>query len=292
MIDFLIEVHAVLDLTSETLFLTISVLDRCCSRFYVDLSDYQLLGCVALWIAAKYVEKDKKVPTIVEICGTLYGHEQFLKKELEVLELLDWTVGHPTVDDFLNLLIEQRGSEEQKDKPAYHNDLALLDGTVGYPAVDFLSNSLMEQREGELKHMSAYLCENALQYRKFVAVRPSVLAASALALACEILPDCKSDTITKPLADPLIISSLRQMSAPKGKLREKYASSKYFGMSQKLEHYLTNWREEVTTNPPVLSDLEPPQGIADTESSRPVIMFRSAVGDDHGGPPAPPNSPV
>ena len=78
LVDFLIEAHAAFALLPETLFLTINLLDRYCSKRVVYKQHYQLVGCAALLIAAKYGDKKDRVPQINELnnmCCGLYDSE-------------------------------------------------------------------------------------------------------------------------------------------------------------------------------------------------------------------------
>jgi hypothetical protein len=63
LLDFLIEAHQYFQLLPETLFLTINLLDRYCSRRVVYKRHYQLVGCASLPIAAKYGDRKDRVPT-------------------------------------------------------------------------------------------------------------------------------------------------------------------------------------------------------------------------------------
>ncbi|RYC64792.1 hypothetical protein CHU98_g1410 [Xylaria longipes] len=154
LIDFLIEAHAAFALLPETLFLTINLLDRYCSKRVVYKQHYQLVGCAALLIAAKYGDKKDRVPQINELnnmCCGLYDSGMFTQMEMHVLNTLDWTIGHPTVDFFTQLIV----AEEADDR--------------------------------EVEHMAAYLCEIALYHRDFVSTKPSIMARASLALSRAIL---------------------------------------------------------------------------------------------------------
>jgi hypothetical protein len=62
---------------------------------------YQLVGCAALLIAAKYGSKKEKVTTVKELksmCCSLFDDDMFLQMEWHVLSALGWPIGHPTVD--------------------------------------------------------------------------------------------------------------------------------------------------------------------------------------------------
>ena len=59
LIDFLIEIHSQYRLRPETLCLAVNIADRYTSKRIVYKRHYQLVGCAALWIAAKF--EDAKV---------------------------------------------------------------------------------------------------------------------------------------------------------------------------------------------------------------------------------------
>ncbi|KAI8710913.1 Cyclin N-terminal domain-containing protein [Fusarium sp. LHS14.1] len=67
LIDFLIETHAAFALLPETLFLTVNLLDRYCSKRVIYKQSYQLVGCAALLIAAKYGDRKDRVPRIHQL---------------------------------------------------------------------------------------------------------------------------------------------------------------------------------------------------------------------------------
>src|SRR2546423_10972908 len=107
LLDFLIEAHTAFQLLPATLFLTVNLLDRYCSKRVVYKRHYQLVGCAALLIAAKYGDKKDKVPTIKELksmCCSLYDDDMFLQMEWHVLSTLVWAIGHPTVDSSFRLV--------------------------------------------------------------------------------------------------------------------------------------------------------------------------------------------
>ncbi|GKU12705.1 unnamed protein product, partial [Fusarium langsethiae] len=85
LIDFLIEAHTELGLLPETLFLTMNLVDRYCSKRVVYKEQYQLLGCAALLIATKYTEKKDRIPSSIELhdfCCGLYAHGMFARMEM------------------------------------------------------------------------------------------------------------------------------------------------------------------------------------------------------------------
>jgi G2/mitotic-specific cyclin-B, other len=56
LVDWLIEVHLKFKLLPETLFITVSIIDRFLEKVRVQKSRLQLVGVTALFIASKYEE--------------------------------------------------------------------------------------------------------------------------------------------------------------------------------------------------------------------------------------------
>ncbi len=104
LVDFLVEIHFMLRLRPETLYLTLNIVDRYVSRRIVFTKHYQLVGCAALWIAAKFEDAKERVPTVqdlVQICQETYDESAFLQMEGHVLATIQWTLGHPTAEAWL-----------------------------------------------------------------------------------------------------------------------------------------------------------------------------------------------
>ncbi|KUL86109.1 hypothetical protein ZTR_07660 [Talaromyces verruculosus] len=207
LLDFLIEAHAAFQLQPSTLFLAINLLDRYCSKRVVYKRHYQLVGCSALLIAAKYGDKKEHVPTIRELksmCCSLYDDDMFLQMEWHVLQTLDWTVGHPTVDSFLNIAI-----------------------------VDM-------QYDPEVEHLALYILEISLFHREFVSKPSADLAKAALALSRCILNRRQPDaTEWAATYDPNTLVGLsQQLHSPSQVLYRKYSSAHYSRISKLLDNFL------------------------------------------------------
>lgn len=101
LIDFLIEVHSHARLRPETLYLAVNIIDRYVSKRVVLKKHYQLVGCVALWIAAKFEDAKHAIPClsdlVVSCCG-IYDESAFIQMESHVLSTLGWVLGHPTAE--------------------------------------------------------------------------------------------------------------------------------------------------------------------------------------------------
>lgn len=220
LIDFIVEAHAAFALLPETLFLTINLLDRYCSKRIVYKHHYQLVGCAALLIAAKYGDKKDRVPQINELnnmCCGLYDSGMFTQMEMHVLNTLEWAIGHPTVDFFTQLM----AAEERDD--------------------------------AEVEHMSAYLCEIALYHRDFVATKPSIMARASLALARAILgrPEV-NDGEWAHTENVTLLSLSQNLSQPSPTLARKYATPALSRVSQKLADFMAEQAEMArrAANPP------------------------------------------
>jgi hypothetical protein len=206
LIDFLVEAHAAFALLPETLFLTVNLLDRYCSKRIVHKQHYQLVGCAALLIAAKYGDKKDRVPQIHELnnmCCGLYDAGMFTQMEMHVLNTLEWTIGHPTVDFFSQLMIMEDGDDQ------------------------------------EVEHMSAYLTEIALYHRDFVSTKPSMLARSSLALARAILGRPEVNDGEWDHAENVTLLTLSQhLNQPSPTLARKYSTPHLSRASQKLADFM------------------------------------------------------
>ncbi|KAJ7765260.1 hypothetical protein B0H16DRAFT_1454427 [Mycena metata] len=77
-------------------------------RHYMhDLEHYQLVGCAALWIAAKFEDAKEHVPIVqdlAQICRDTYDESAFIQMEGHVMCTIQWTLGHPTADAWLRLM--------------------------------------------------------------------------------------------------------------------------------------------------------------------------------------------
>ncbi|SPO02167.1 related to to G1/S-specific cyclin [Cephalotrichum gorgonifer] len=207
LIDFLIEAHACFSLLPETLFLAVNLLDRYCSKRVVYKQHYQLVGCAALLIAAKYGDKKDRVPQIYELnnmCCGLYDPGMFTQMEMHVLNTLDWVIGHPTVDFFTQLLVA------------------------------------IERDDTEVEHMAAYISEIALYHRDFVSTKPSIMARSSLALARAILgrPEI-TDGEWGHVENLTLLTLSQHLHQPSVSLAKKYSSPQFSRVTHKLADFMT-----------------------------------------------------
>lgn len=211
LLDFLVESHAAFGLLPETLYLSINLLDRYCSKRVVYRRHYQLVGCAALLIAAKYGDRKERVPTVAELkgmCCGLFEEEMFTQMEWHILVTLDWAIGHPTIDSFLQIVLSE----------------------VAY--------------DPEVEHMAWYLCEMSLYHREFVAVRPSIMARSALVMARWILnrPQALQSEWSAQYDGNVLEVLTQKWCFPSQVVCKKYASPQLSSVSRTLDAILQRQR--------------------------------------------------
>lgn len=238
LIDFLVEAHDTFALLPETLFLTINILDRYCSRRTLYKKHYQLVGCVALLIAAKYGDKKEHVPQLYQLnymCSGRYDHYMFTQMEMHVLNSLEWAIGHPTVEFFSQVVI------------------------------------IKEHDDQEVRYMAAYISEIALYHRDFVSTKPSIMARASLVLAREILNRPKTNDRDWDYTVSLTLVMLSQhLSQPSLTLVRKYSTPQMLGVSRKLRHFMAEHAVIIVRNaePP----LPPAAGPLNKVAALPLLI--------------------
>jgi len=215
LIDWLIGVHLQFHLLQETLYTTVAILDR-----YLQLdvkkisrSKLQLVGVASMLIAAKYEEiYAPEVKDFVYITDRAYTEKDILKMEVKILAALNFDLGRPLPLHFL-----RRASKAGGVEAATHT-------------------------------LAKYIMELSLGSYTMCSVSPSVLAASALALAMKSLEsgsklsEVWSDTLrhyTQYSIDQLkpVIQQLAAIlvNAPNAKLAtvyQKYGNKKFMKISR------------------------------------------------------------
>lgn len=144
LVDWVVQVHQRFNLLPETLFLTINYIDRFLSRRRVSLSRFQLVGAVALFIAAKFEEIN--CPTVREVAymaDNAYSVEDFLKAERFMIDVLEFDMGWPGPMSFLR------------------------------------RTSKADDYDYETRTLAKYFLEVTIMDSRFVASQPSWLAAGA-----------------------------------------------------------------------------------------------------------------
>ncbi|KAJ9166296.1 hypothetical protein P3X46_021071 [Hevea brasiliensis] len=102
LVDWLVEVAEEYKLVSDSLYLTITYIDRFLSLNVLNRQKLQLLGVSSMLIASKYEEISP--PNVEDFCyitDNTYTKEEVVKMEADILKSLKFELGSPTVKTFL-----------------------------------------------------------------------------------------------------------------------------------------------------------------------------------------------
>lgn len=152
LVDWLIEVHMKYKMSDDTLFLAINIIDRYLSLRVVPRQRLQLIGVVAMFIAAKFEEIDPpRAHEFAYITDNTYSKKEVVNMEARLISVLEFKVVVPTAMQFFDRLSRVNKSDST------HRALTKL----------ILETSLLDLRS--TRHP------------------PSVLVSSAILLSNEIL---------------------------------------------------------------------------------------------------------
>lgn len=221
LIDWVVQVHQRFNLLPETLFLTVNYIDRFLSRRRVSLSRFQLVGAVALFIAAKYEEIN--CPTVQEVAymaDNAYSIDDFLKAELFMIDVLEFDMGWPGPMSFLR------------------------------------RTSKADDYDYETRTLAKYFLELTIMDSRFVASQPSWLAAGAHFLLRKMLNKGAwtelhvfysgyTEEQLKPLAR-IYMDICQQAEQHHKAIYEKYQERRYRRSSLFVQEFLRAMRQTET----------------------------------------------
>ncbi|KAI0399680.1 cyclin-like protein [Xylaria palmicola] len=148
LIDWLVEVHTRFHLLPETLFLCINIIDRFLSKKVVQLDRLQLVGITAMFIASKYEEVlSPHVANFKHVADDGFTEEEILSAERFILGVLNYDLSYPNPMNFLRRI------------------------------------SKADNYDIQTRTIGKYLMEISLLDHRFMAYRPSHVAAAAIYLA-------------------------------------------------------------------------------------------------------------
>ncbi|OMO78849.1 hypothetical protein CCACVL1_14079 [Corchorus capsularis] len=145
LVDWLVEVAEEYKLVSDSLYMTISYIDRFLSLNVINRQKLQLLGVASMLIASKYEEINP--PNVEDFCyitDNTYTKDEVVKMEADILKSLKFELGNPTVKTFLRRFTrvsqeDYKGSSLQLEFLGYYlAELSLLD----YGCVKFLPSMI------------------------------------------------------------------------------------------------------------------------------------------------------
>lgn len=210
LVDWLVEVAEEYKLVPDTLYLTVSYIDRFLSGNLVTRQRLQLLGVACMLIASKYEEIC--APQVEEFCyitDNTYNRDEVLEMERRVLNHLHFELTGPTTKSFLRRFV--RAAQAGQKSPTLQ--------------LEFLGN---------------YLAELTLLEYSFLHFLPSMVAAAAVFVAKVTLsPSCRPWNLTlqhysgyKPSELKECIKAIHELqkntkSCTLPAIREKYRQHKF-----------------------------------------------------------------
>ncbi|KAM7202436.1 hypothetical protein V8F33_002844 [Rhypophila sp. PSN 637] len=205
LIDWLIEVHTRFHLLPETLFLAVNIIDRFLSEKVVQLDRLQLVGITAMFIASKYEEVlSPHIANFRHVADDGFSEQEILSAERFVLTTLNYDLSYPNPMNFLRRI------------------------------------SKADNYDIQSRTMGKYLMEISLLDHRFMAFRPSHVAAGAMYLARLILDRGEWDETIEYYAgyseeeiEPVFLLMVDYLARPVSHeaFFKKYASKKFLKAS-------------------------------------------------------------
>jgi hypothetical protein len=169
MIDWMVEVLSTFKCSDQAFFKTIQIMDRYYaeSQHQLGTSSLHMTGVVAMFIATKY---EDIIPLLMRTIINKVGHgkftkQQIMEKELEVLRVLKFNLGTPTVLEHLERMSAEMGIADHKSiqtvfkylaKLALHNyELSQLSASELAGAVAYVGLKICEKQTGSVKSDNA-----------------------------------------------------------------------------------------------------------------------------------------
>ena len=223
LVDWLIEVHTRFHLSPETLFLAINIVDRFLSEKIVPLDRLQLVGITAMFIASKYEEVlSVHVSNFKHVADDGFSEEEILSAERFILSTLKYDLSYPNPMNFLRRI------------------------------------SKADNYDIQCRTIGKYLMEISLLDHRFMAYRPSHIAAAAMYMARLILDRGPWDEIityyagyTEDEIEPVFLLILDYLVRPvvHEAFFKKYAGKRFLkGMSCRF-FSLILWSKPVSLSP-------------------------------------------
>lgn len=129
LIDWLIQVQMKFRLLQETMYMTVSIIDRFMQNSCVPKKMLQLVGVTAMFIASKYEEMyPPEIGDFAFVTNNTYTKHQIRQMEMKILRVLNFSLGRPLPLHFL-----RRASKigevdvEQHTLAKYLMELSMLD---------------------------------------------------------------------------------------------------------------------------------------------------------------------
>ncbi|XP_042097605.1 G2/mitotic-specific cyclin-B3 isoform X5 [Ovis aries] len=102
LVDWLVEVQMTFEMSHETLYLAVKLVDHYLMKVICKKDKLQLLGSTAFMIAAKFEERcPPSVNDFLYICNDIYKRDEMLAMEASILKILKFDINIPIAYHFL-----------------------------------------------------------------------------------------------------------------------------------------------------------------------------------------------
>lgn len=102
LVEWIIDVHRKFRLNSETLYVTVRIIDRFLSKQQIKKSELHILGVTALLISTKYEEiYPPDLKELLQVSENKFSRAQVLDMERNILQVLEFDVQTPSSYRFL-----------------------------------------------------------------------------------------------------------------------------------------------------------------------------------------------
>ncbi|XP_063782256.1 G2/mitotic-specific cyclin-B2-like isoform X2 [Pseudophryne corroboree] len=180
LIDWLMQVHSKFQLLTETLYMTVAIIDRFLQVHPVPRNKLQLVGVASLYVASKYEEMYyPEIADLVYITDKTYSKAEIREMERTILEKLSFDLGRPLPIHFLRRASRCCHAEvKQHSLAKYFMELSLLDyDMVHYqPSIIAAAALCLTQKvlnwsswNASLQHYTGYTEENLLPVMQHMA---------------------------------------------------------------------------------------------------------------------------
>lgn len=149
----------------------------------------------------------------------------FTQMELHILNTLEWSIGHPTVDLFIDMCFQ-------------NSDLTSI------PSLTHGSNAKAERTR--LRHIVLFLCENANFHQNMLGYTPSAIASAAFKLGVLIVTMGQKEMPSVDMNESGCIDALAHHSmSPTGFLERKYSIPEFSRAYQTISQFHEVRRQQI-----------------------------------------------
>lgn len=197
LIDWLVDVHLKFKLSPETLFLAVEIIDRFLEKKVVSRQKLQLVGVVAMLLAAKYEEiYPPEVKDFIYIAANTYTRDDILRMERLMFATLDFNLTMPTIYVFLKRALQVMDADTRTHQLAqFLAEISLLDykmlqyppSVIGASCV-FLANKYLAVKDPWCRPLEHYSQYKMVDLEK---------CASEILTICQNSPQQKTQAVRK-----------------------------------------------------------------------------------------------